>query len=349
MRLVSTDRSIAVAATTLAVVVSVLAAAPPASSTPSKVTPTIGGVLVAPYVDMGLWPTANLTAMSRATGIGAFTAAFVVQQVSQPCVPAWGGYAEYAVGSAGDFKPIIARFQKAGGTVIPSFGGAAGSELAEMCTSEASLLAAYTTVVDRFLVGRIDFDIEGAAVANPVANQRRARVVAQLQRQQAALGKPLQVSVTLPVMPYGLDANGLRTLKEFAAAGVDLASVNVMAMDYGDSYTSMGTAAISAAKHTAAQMKGIPAFARLSRAERLGRIGITPMIGQNDVASEVFSAANAQAVAAYARQNGIGLLAWWEMTRDRPCGGAVQGLSLCSGVLDPKWAFAKAFVRTLSG
>ncbi len=102
----------------------------------AKPGPVVGGVLVAPYVDMGLWPTADLAAMSRATGIGAFTAAFIVEQETQPCVPAWGGYAEYAVGGSGDFHPIITRFQRAGGIVIPSFGGAAGSELAEKCTSD---------------------------------------------------------------------------------------------------------------------------------------------------------------------------------------------------------------------
>ncbi len=197
-------------------------------------------------------------------------------------------------------------------------------------------------------MNRIDFDIEGSAVADPSANQRRARVVAKLQRDQRTAGTPLKVSLTLPVMPYGLDGNGLRTLTEFGAAGVDVAAVNIMTMDYGDTYTSMGNAAISAAKRTAAQMKRIPAFAKLSGAERIKLIGITPMIGQNDVQSEVFSVANAAEVAEFAKAHGVGMLAWWEMTRDRPCGGAYQGLSLCSGVADPQWAFAKEFVRTLN-
>ena len=344
-------RTPALAATLAAASVALagVAATAVAASAPAKVRPLIGNVLVAPYVDMGLWPTANLSAMSRATRIGAFTAAFIVEQTTKPCTPAWGGYADYAVGGSGDFLPIITRFQKSGGTVIPSFGGAAGSELAENCTSESALLDAYASVVDRFSVSRVDFDIEGASVANSDANQRRARVVAQLQKRQADKGRPLAVSLTLPVMPSGLDANGLRTLKEFAAAGVDLAAVNVMAMDYGDSFTSMGTSAISAAKRTAAQMKRIPAFARLTTAQRLARVGITPMIGQNDVASEVFTVANAQSVAAFARASGVGMIAWWEMTRDRPCGGAVSGLSLCSGVDEPQWTYATTFVSALRG
>lgn len=293
---------------------------------------------------MGLWPTADLVSMAQATGIGAVTAAFVVQQSSTACVPSWGGYAEYNVGSGGDFLPVINAFQQAGGTVIVSFGGAAGSELAELCTSDALLLAAYKKVIDRYSITRIDFDIEGAAVANSANNQRRARVVAQLQKEYAATGKAIQVSLTLPVMPDGLVASGLRALKEFASAGVHLSSVNVMTMNYGSSGASMGTHAITAAQATAAQMKTIGAFAGLSNAQLLARVGITPMLGQNDVPTEIFSLQNARDVAAFAKVNGVGLLAWWEMTRDRPCGGSIQGLSLCSGVTSPQWAFAKAFV-----
>lgn len=317
--------------------------------TPTPIVGVPGNVLVAPYVDMGLWPTADLSAMARATGVGAMTAAFVVQQVSTTCIPSWGGYAEYAVGGSGDFLPIISAFQNVGGKVIISFGGAAGSELAEQCTSDSALLAAYKKVIDRYSLTRIDFDIEGASVANATANQRRARVVAQLQRDYAAAGKTVQVSMTLPVMPDGLDANGLRTLKEFASAGVNVISVNVMAMEYGASFTSMGAHAISAAQGTAAQMKMIPSFAGLSNAQLLARVGITPMLGQNDVPSEVFSIQNAKDVAGWAKANGVGLLAWWEMTRDRPCGGPYQRLSLCSGVSAPQWAFAQAFVNAVTG
>ncbi len=43
-------------------------------------------------------------------------------------------------------------------------------------------------------------------------------------------------------MPDGPDNNGQRTVKEFAAAGVNLASVNLMAMDYGSQNTGMGAA-----------------------------------------------------------------------------------------------------------
>lgn len=187
--------------------------------------------------------------------------------------------------------------------------------MANGCTNEASLLAAYKKVVDRFGSDRIDFDIEGADIANSVSNQLRAKVVSQLQRDYAAQGKTIEVSLTVPVMPYGLDNNGLRTVKEFAAAGVNLASVNVMAMDYGTEWTDMGTHAITAAQNTATQLKTIPKYSSLSNSALLSLVGITPMIGQNDVASEIFTIADTAKVARFVKDNGVGTLAWWELTR----------------------------------
>jgi hypothetical protein len=313
------------------------------------VTGTPGKTLVAPYVDMGLWPTANLINMSAATGVKAFTAAFVVQEAGKACSPAWGGYPAYAVGGADDFVDVIGGFQRQGGRVIASFGGASGSELANNCTSESSLLAAYKKVIDRYSMDRIDFDIEGADVANAGSNQRRAKVVAQLQKDYAAKGKNIEVSLTVPVMPDGLDNNGLRTVKEFAAAGVNLASVNVMAMDYGSQYTDMGTHAITAAQGTASQLKTIPTYSNLSNSALLALVGLTPMIGQNDVASEILTIADSTKVAKFVKDNGVGLLGWWEMTRDTPCTSSSQGLYLCTKINEPQWAFAKAFIAALDG
>ena len=305
--------------------------------------------MIAPYVDMGLWPTANLVNMSAATGVQAVTAAFVVQEAGKVCSPAWGGYSAYTVGGTNDFYDVIGDFQRQGGRVIPSFGGASGSELANACTNETSLLAAYKKVVDRFGSDRIDFDIEGADIANAVSNQRRAKVVAQLQKDYAAQGKTVEVSLTVPVMPYGLDNNGLRTVKEFAAAGVNLASVNVMAMDYGTEWTDMGTHAITAAQNTASALKTIPNYSNLSNSALLSLVGITPMIGQNDIASEIFTIADTAKVAKFVKDNGVGTLAWWEMTRDTPCTSTSQGLYLCTKINERQWAFAKAFIAGMGG
>jgi hypothetical protein len=43
----------------------------------------------------------------------------------------------------------------------------------------------------------------------------------------------LQVSFTLPVQPTGLTQDGVNILTGAISAGVQVAAVNVMAMDYG--------------------------------------------------------------------------------------------------------------------
>ena len=48
-------------------------------------------------------------------------------------------------------------------------------------------------------------------------------------------------------------------------------------------------------------------------------IGITPLIGDNDVQGEVFLLPDAQTVLTYAQTNGIDLIAFWSAARDRSC------------------------------
>ena len=292
---------------------------------------------------MGVWPSADLSAFSAASGLTAFTGAFVVTDRNKSCSPTWAGYTAYAIGGAGDFKSTVSAFQATGGRFTVSFGGVANTELARSCTDVASLQKAYASVVDRFAVDRIDFDIEGADVSDSASNKRRAAAIAALQTQYAAAGKTLQVTVTLPVMPTGLVSTGLRTVTEFAAAGVKLSAVNIMAMDYGLGTKDMGAAAIAAAKSTAAQLASVPAYAGLTAAQRLSLVGLTPMIGANDTAGETFTLADAAAVGAFAKASGLAQVAWWEMTRDQPCTAGIPTY-MCSGVADAKWSFAKAFI-----
>jgi len=291
---------------------------------------------------MGLWPTADLSSFASSAGVRAVTAAFVVADRSSACSPTWAGYTAYTIGGSQDFQANLRAFQAQGGRVVASFGGAINDELARVCTDPAKLLTAYSTVVSRFALDRVDFDIEGADVSDSVSNVRRATAVAALQRQRAAAGHPLQVTLTLPVMPYGLLASGLRTISEFTAAGVQLSAVNLMTMDYGTGVTDMGKAAIAAATAAAGQLKGVAAFASWTDSQRLGLIAVTPMFGLNDT-GELFTLANATTVGQYAKANGLAGLSWWELTRDQPCTSGIAAY-MCSGTSQPRWAYSRAFV-----
>ena len=61
---------------------------------------------------------------------------------------------------------LLVRFhQRAGGDVIPSFGGYAadttGTELADSCTSVSAIAGVYESLITTYHVNRIDLDIEG--------------------------------------------------------------------------------------------------------------------------------------------------------------------------------------------
>ena len=230
------------------------------------------------------------------------------------------------------------QFRRACGEIVLSFGGQAGTELARACTSVKALAAAYSKAISAYGATRVDFDIEGAALADRAANTRRTEAIARLRH--------LRVSFTLPVLPSGLDAQGLAVLRGAVAHGVAVSVVNAMAMDYGDAAApapdgKMGAYAIQAAQALERQLHGI--YPRLGAAALWRKVGVTPMIGINDVATETFTLADAQQLAAFARSRHIGLLSMWQLGRDRACAKPVRTAQVdCSGVAQDPWQFARA-------
>ncbi len=236
----------------------------------------------------------------------------------------------------------ISDLQAAGGQVAVSFGGAAGTEVAAKCSSAASLKAAYKSVIDRYNLTRIDFDIEGAAQSDHASNVRRGQAIAGLQADAAAAGKTLTVTFTLPVLPSGLTADGLGVLQDTVSGGGRVDLVNVMAMDYGGPNNTMGQSAIDAATNTANQVGFL--YPGTTAAQRIARVGITAMIGENDVANEVFTVADATKVATWAKANNLGQISWWALQRDVACPNNATYISEnCSGSTAPAWAYARAF------
>ena len=324
--------------------------------TPTPTTPTPTPTIVppaplpadfklAPYVDMGGWPVPDLTAYRNATGISTFSLAFITS--AGGCTPAWGGYPTLAINNTSDSQlqaidASIANLRAGGGDALISFGGANGTEIAQSCTSVSSLQAAYQAVIDKYKLTRIDFDIEGGAQGDHAANIRRSQAIAAIQANMAAAGKQLTVTYTLPVLQTGLTADGLGVLHDAVTGGMRTDLVNVMAMDYGGAVPQMGQAAIDAGNNTANQISFL--YPSLTTAQRLSRVGITAMIGENDIANEQFTIQNAAQVRDWIRANGVGLLAWWEVGRDRSCDGGIPTYA-CSGTSNAQWAYAKEFTK----
>ncbi|WP_395360740.1 cellulose binding domain-containing protein [Streptomyces sp. YH02] len=312
-----------------------------ATTAPPKPTPTptpTGGPVTAakyaPYVDTSLYPAYDLLATADATGVKEFNLAFITSGGS--CAPLWGGVTDLANDRV---AAQIGALRAKGGDVRVSFGGAAGHELALNCSSSSALAAAYGKVVDQYKLTKVDFDVEGAALPDTAANTRRSQAIAQLQKSHPGLN----VSFTLPVMPEGLTQPGVDLLADAKRNGVRVDAVNIMAMDYGPAYSAdMGTYAIQAATATQAQIKGVLG---LSDAAAWKAVAVTPMIGVNDVLSEVFKVDDASQLVDFAKSKGIGWLSMWSSTRDKQCpdGAVNRADATCSSILQQPLAFTKAF------
>jgi hypothetical protein len=242
----------------------------------------------------------------------------------------------------------VAAVRALGGDVMVSFGGASGQELAQTITDVNALANAYLKVINAYNLTHIDFDIEGAAVADRASIDRRSAAIAIVQQRQAAAGKPLDVWFTLPVLPTGLTGDGMYVLQSAKAAGVNVSGVNIMTMDYGESAApnpqgQMGTYTIQAAQSLFTQMKSV--FTTMSDTQVWHMVGITPMLGLNDDTNEVFDQAAARQVLAFAQQHGIGRISMWDLNRDRQnASGKLSYVDLMSSsILQQPFEFSKIF------
>jgi chitinase len=77
------------------------------------------------------------------------------------------------------------------------------------------------------------------------------------------------------------------------------------------------------------------------------RLGATVMIGQNNVAGERFTVADARGLAAFARREHLGRVSMWSLNRDSQCGSSFAEVGLesntCSGTSQSSLQFAAVF------
>ncbi|MGR4853266.1 chitinase [Streptomyces sp. LARHCF252] len=305
-------------------------AAAPSTSSPAE-SGTSNATSYAPYVS-----ATDASGTDSAGSPTTYNLAFVLAGGSG-CTPRWDG--TDALGDAA-VKSRIAQLKKDGGQVRVSFGGASGKELAAACDSVPELAAAYGKALDAAGATRADFDIEGDELADSASIALRSKAIAQLQQERG----DLEVSFTLPVMPSGLGKDSLALLASANDNGVQVATVNLMTMNYGSSFDGdMGGYALAAAKASHTQLKKV--FGTSDAAAWRG-MALTSMIGVNDVDGETFTLADAAEVRAFAEDKGIGWVSMWSAARDRQCGDGAktdQPATDCSGVKQSSGAFAEEF------
>ncbi|MFF3945492.1 chitinase [Streptomyces sp. NPDC001902] len=328
--------AVAVAATTASLLTGTEPAGSPARHAPGGREP-VAEVAFTPYVDASRSTAYDMADVARRTGADGFTLGFVTARGG--CAPTWDGRDGIA---HGDLADRIAALRAADLDVRVSFGGADGTELAGACEDVDELASVYADVIGRYRLTGVDFDVEGDDLADTAAGTRRARAVARLQQEAEREGRTLSVSFTLPVMPSGLTAEASALLADARRQGVRVDAVNIMAMDYGETYTGdMGRYAVQAATAAHRQLK---ALLGLPDAAAWRTLSVTPMIGVNDIPGEVFTLRDAATLAAFARDKRLGGLSMWSADRDRPCEDDTKETApaRCSGVDQPSLAFARA-------
>ena len=207
------------------------------------------------------------------------------------------------------------------------------------------------TYASKNLVG-IDFDIEGGQTQAQIT-----ALVKSIYDSQSAFPS-LRFSFTLatlgssngaaPAAPNGdLSPLGGYVMAALAQYPLNNYTINLMTMDYGapgpgvcvvgsNGLCDMGNTAIQAAKNLTARY-GVPN----------SRIELTPMLGVNDVSSELFSVADVDTMTAWAKANGIAGLHFWSLDRDTPCSSTYASATCSSVPSVPTWGYTNEFVTRL--
>ncbi|MCU1452503.1 MAG: glycosyl hydrolase family 18 [Acidimicrobiales bacterium] len=306
----------------------------------------------APYVDVTLTPSFDFQDAAANPNLDVVLA-FVVGSATHRCQPTWGGYEGLDAAAAHlDLDRRIVRLRERGGDVVVSFGGAANQELAVSCTDPVALANAYRSVIDRYRLSVIDLDLEGAGL-DPAAVARRAAAIAQVQARTRGHGGRLDVWLTVPVAPDGLPAGAIAAVRAMLRAKVDVTGVNLMTMDYGGSRPAdqdMVAASLAAVDAAAGQVTTAyrEVGVTLSPPQAYAKLGVTPMIGQNDVRADRLDPASARRLFDQASRRGVTRFSMWSLNRDVSCGANVDPAiadDRCSGVDQEPREFSSIFSR----
>ena len=287
---------------------------------------------IAPYVDACARPIPDLVKMSKDSGLKYFTLAFITADATNKA--SWSGTISL---ESQHMLAKIREIRMAGGDVSISFGGANGQEIAQVIEDGGVLVAEYSRVIDMYSLNRIDFDIEGGAVAEDKSVDRRNKAIVELKKKYPQL----QITYCLPVLPTGLALAGEKLVQNAKKNGAVIESFHGMSMDFGDSAAPdpegrMSAYVISSAENLRKQV--------MSSGYATPKIGLIPMIGVNDVTSEVFRILDATWVRDFFKTTPwMTYIGWWSVNRDQP--GPGKGANpFDSGINQAPYDFAKTFL-----
>ena len=296
------------------------------TTSPTTSPPSTGTKMAsAPYVYPGWGNPPAPSTVTSATGIKAFTMAFVL--ASGGCNPAWDGESGL---TGGLHDSYIAQIKAAGADVVPSIGGWSGNKLGPNCTTVDALAGAYQKVINAF--GLKAIDIENSDEFENTAVQDRILGALKIIKQN---NPSVKTVVTFGTSTTGPTYYGTRLVQQAKALGANIDVFTQMPFDFGGG-SDMYTATVNASEGLKNLLKTTFGY---TDAQAYSHMGISGMNGLSDQ-QELTSTDTWTRIRDYAKNNGFARFTFWSVNRDRGCaGGGV--VSNCSGIAQADWAFTK--------
>ncbi|UTY55968.1 glycosyl hydrolase [Massilia sp. erpn] len=227
----------------------------------------------------------------------------------------WGGQPGQTVAAA-----KVPQFVAAGIGYIVSTGGQGGIFT---CSSDEGMEKFIARYDSAHLLG-FDFDIEAAQTPAQIDSLLARLVKAQGKRPQLRFSFTVATHAATDGSRRSLNSTGEAVLAAIRRSGLRDYVLNLMVMNYGPAGSKvcavrgqrcdMGSSAIQAVLNVHMKYK-VP----------LEQIEVTPMIGVNDVAENVFTQSDARTVARAVRDMKLAGLHYWSLDRDKPCGQPTTG------------------------
>lgn len=273
--------------------------------------------------------------------------AFVQTPSAGSCQLDWNGNPATPIAPS-TYGSDIAAIRRAGGNVVPSFGGftadTTDTEIADSCTSVPDIAAAYEHVITTYGVTRLDMDVEADSLTNTPGVDRRNQAIAMVEQWARHTGRTVQFVYTLPTFVTGLTAPGIAVLTSAIKFHARVDIVNILTFDYFDNQPhEMGADTITAAGNLFKQLHQL--YPHKSAHRLWAMVGVTDMVGIDDFGpAETFTLADATTVENWAAATRIGELSFWALERDNGNCPGTKGANSCSGIDQSTWQFTRQFI-----
>ncbi|ADD44054.1 hypothetical protein Snas_4408 [Stackebrandtia nassauensis DSM 44728] len=278
----------------------------------------------APYLFEGWGDPPDVKTVMDATGVKAFTMAFILSDGT--CNPSWDSQRPL---EGGVDQKVIEEVRANGGDVMPSIGGWQGDKLGPRCGSPEELAGAYQKVIDAYGLKAIDVDIENTDEFENHEVQERILSALKIVKEK---NPDIKTIVTFGTGKTGPNEHGVHLIEKSKELQANIDVFTIMPFDFGSS--DIYTDTIAASEGLRDQLKKTYGW---DDAEAYAHMGISGMNGMSDQSEET-SPDTWTKIRDWAKQNSLARFTFWALNRDRPCPGGGT-TSNCSGIDQKEWEF----------